>query len=97
MVYELYQLCKVGYAHYQGLYDLLFILEFFTIQYIILIKCQLVCAHEQLPCSKKGSMVLMWVSKPVNNGGYNEVRDKIENYVRIMDNIVFIMNFNRRK
>ena len=50
-------------------------------------KCQLFCSHEQKAGGKRGGMGCKSLLKPVNRDGYNETRDKIETYVRIVDSI----------
>ena len=50
-------------------------------------KCQLFCTHEQPACGKRGNIIYELLLKPVNNDGYDETRDVIEIYMRIMDSV----------
>ena len=79
MVYKLYPkiylLCKVGYAHYKGLYGLFFMLQLFILMYYSN-KCQLFCTHEQSVGGKRGGMVCKSLLKPVNNDCYDATRDQ---------------------
>ena len=74
---EIYLSCKVGYAHYKGLYGLIYINAI-----LISANC---FAHVSSRQVVKGAV--WYASYYTCKQWYNEIQDKTEIYVRIIDNI----------
>ena len=58
-------------------------------------KYQLFCTREHSAYGKRGNMIYGLLLKPVNNDGYDEIRNVIEIYMRIMDSVHY--KFEQKK